>query len=53
MALNSILDNHLSVHIRRAINHNHMVYAAQLVSIEFKSGPSYLKHTQVDRQTTE
>ena len=26
MALNSILDNHLSVHIRRAISHSHMTY---------------------------
>ena len=45
MALNFyILDNHLSVHIRRAISHSHMTYAetipSWLVPIEFMSGPS-------------
>ena len=43
-----MLDNHLSVHIRKAISHSHMIYAetvALLVPIEFKNGPSYVKHT--------
>ena len=45
----SILNNHLSVHIRRAINHGHITYAktVQLVPIELKSDPSYVKHTIV------
>ena len=46
-----MLDNHLSVHITRAISHSHMTYAknrSQFVPIEFKSGPSYVKHT-IDR----
>ena len=32
MALNSILDNHLSVHMRRAISHSRMTYAKTVAS---------------------
>ena len=43
-----MLDNYLSVRIRRAISHSHIAYAEtvpiQLVPIEFKSGPCYVKH---------
>ena len=48
MALISIIENHLSVHIRKAISRSHMTYAenrSQLVPIGFKSGTSYVKPT--------
>ena len=32
MALNLLLDNHLSVHIRRVISHNHMTDAKAVPS---------------------
>ena len=32
MTLNSLLNNHLRVHIRRAISHSHMTYAETVPS---------------------